>query len=577
VFPGFDLPSANFTYTPNQFFDVCLPHYSRGVVRLVAYMIRQTLGWCDEDGNPLVERVRVSYRELEERAGIGHSMIRQALDEAIAGNFLRCVRSGSPNRVGERYTSSQFELRWDSGDQYLKDPKEFRGFFEGEGNRTNIPNQFFDVVVRNESLSTIKVVGSVIRFSIGFQTPKGGRRQRVSLSYRDVANYARLRSPRHLSSALQEALSAGYIQRVEQGVFDPEAGKRSKAATYAVRWYGEASYSENTPKREADLTLVQRSEKGSGNAPKREAERRSEKGSGIQRTRSNNTIKQQQAPEGAAAAGSVGAVQALRSAGFDDRAARELADAHSADTISRQLAWLAKRAPKRNPLGLLRRAIEEDWPEPAAMADVAEDSPAALFARRFYAAFGGNSGEPVASPSATDLASSQRFVERLLEVWSSPELSPKWGEAFARLCLERTERRRPGIVSFSAMLRSYGDEFFVRQQQGRANQLKTATAQERERYEAEHRAAWEVYVAETETRFRTERPEDFARFLAHREGERRRIAESPYQGARERALAYLDSDEARLKDFQEFFSHEVRDFWKWDEARKSEEMAAGMT
>ena len=46
-FRGFELPWSNTTYTPNQFFDVCLPHCSRGAIRVVAYIIRRTLGWCD--------------------------------------------------------------------------------------------------------------------------------------------------------------------------------------------------------------------------------------------------------------------------------------------------------------------------------------------------------------------------------------------------------------------------------------------------------------------------------------------------------------------------------------------------
>ena len=42
-----------------------------------------------------------------------------------------------------------------------KDPTKFRGFFAGEGNRTYIPNQFFDVVIPNETLAVTKVVGSI--------------------------------------------------------------------------------------------------------------------------------------------------------------------------------------------------------------------------------------------------------------------------------------------------------------------------------------------------------------------------------------------------------------------------------
>src|SRR5664279_5070751 len=90
-FAGFAAPTSNTTFTPNQFFDVCVRHHSRGVVRLVAYFIRQTLGWCDADGRPLRERVQVSYRELIEKAGISRSMIRKSLDEALAGHFIECV------------------------------------------------------------------------------------------------------------------------------------------------------------------------------------------------------------------------------------------------------------------------------------------------------------------------------------------------------------------------------------------------------------------------------------------------------------------------------------------------------
>src|SRR5437764_15069087 len=89
TFRGFALPTSNTTYTPNQFFDVCLPHHSRGVVRLVGYMIRKTLGWCDVHGNPQHETISVSYAELEDRAGVSHSMIRQTLAEAEQGGFLR--------------------------------------------------------------------------------------------------------------------------------------------------------------------------------------------------------------------------------------------------------------------------------------------------------------------------------------------------------------------------------------------------------------------------------------------------------------------------------------------------------
>src|SRR5262249_10153363 len=90
-FAGFQSPTSNTTYTPNQFFDVVLATASRGAARLVAYLIRQTLGWSDADGRPQEAQVVVSYRELEEKAGIAQSKIRPALDEALQAHFIQCV------------------------------------------------------------------------------------------------------------------------------------------------------------------------------------------------------------------------------------------------------------------------------------------------------------------------------------------------------------------------------------------------------------------------------------------------------------------------------------------------------
>jgi len=53
VFAGFQPLTANFIYCPNQFFDVCLPNYSRGVVRLVGYILYKTLSQLDKNGNPV--------------------------------------------------------------------------------------------------------------------------------------------------------------------------------------------------------------------------------------------------------------------------------------------------------------------------------------------------------------------------------------------------------------------------------------------------------------------------------------------------------------------------------------------
>jgi len=160
-FAGFALPTSNTTYTPNQFFDVCLLLIARtrGCLRLVSLMIRKTLGWCDEHGRPQQEQIRLSYADFE-AAGVSRAMIKTATADAIKGRLIRCVRQPESKMAGRASVSALFELNWDESADYVKDSKRFRGFFAGEGNGTYIPNQFFDHVVKTESLAVVKVGSS---------------------------------------------------------------------------------------------------------------------------------------------------------------------------------------------------------------------------------------------------------------------------------------------------------------------------------------------------------------------------------------------------------------------------------
>jgi hypothetical protein len=357
-FRGFALPTSNTTYTPNQFFDVCLPHHSRGCVRLVAFLIRKTLGWCDADGNPQTERHLVSYADLE-GAGINRDMIHAAIDEAIRYHFIRCVRSPSIQRAGQRAASGLYELKWDESGDYIKDPEKFRGFFIGEGNRTYIPNQFFDLLIPAETLAVIKVVGSIIRFSIGYQNKWGHRRQNVSLSFQHIQNYTRLKDRTTLSKAVRYAMKSNFIERVEEGYFDPDAGKLSKAAVYAVKWLSQNTDTLNGRKTLPGISsLLERSEMPTGNGRKTRPGERSENPTDIEIKQINKTLKQQETGESAAS------FEKLKEAGFDDVAAKAMAKRFSFDRIDRQITWMAGRKFKSNRLGMLRKAIEQDWQAP---------------------------------------------------------------------------------------------------------------------------------------------------------------------------------------------------------------------
>jgi hypothetical protein len=364
-FQGFALPTSNTTYTPNQFFDVCLPHCTRGCVRLVALLIRQTLGWCDENGNPQEVRHLLSWDDFQ-RAGISREMIRAALADAIKGHFIECVRQPSQQKAGQPAISGLYELKWDNRPGYFKDLDEFRGFFAGEGNRTYIPNQFFDHLVPHEPLAVVKVVGSVIRFSVGFQNKWGHRRTRISLSYQHIQNYSLIRDRKTLSGAIRHALASNYIERVEEGYFDPDAGKLSKAAVYAVKWLSANANPLNGQKSPPGIdTSKMRSENPTGNGQKSLPGERSENPTDIEIKQRNKTLKQQPVV--------AGTFERLKAEGFGDRAAKAIASRYPAEQIHRQIDWIDHRKIKANRLGMLRAAIDQDWAEPTQTVNAAKN------------------------------------------------------------------------------------------------------------------------------------------------------------------------------------------------------------
>jgi hypothetical protein len=390
-FAGFALPTSNTTWAMNQFFDVCLPHCSRGCVRVVGALLRWTIGWCDHEGKPQLERHTVSYAEFA-RAGVGKDSIKAAIAEAIEGHFIQCVREPVVQKAGQSAVSGLYELAWDDGVEYVKDPMRFQGFFAGEGHRTPIPDQFFDVVLPNETLAVIKVVGAVIRFSIGFTTKWGHRRQLASLSYEDIRRYTKLADRTSLSAAIETAIAKNYIRRVEAGYFDPHGGRMSRSAVYALKWLNDSVEHLNARKsRPEESNSDQHSETTTGNARISRPAKRSGIPTGLQITVRKNMIKQQVGVEVTAASRSGGrtavavsseedrqaARQMLADVGFDDHASEELSVRYPVERIVRQIDWLALRRPSRNPLGLLRRAIEEDWQKPQAAKswDVPTSSP----------------------------------------------------------------------------------------------------------------------------------------------------------------------------------------------------------
>ena len=541
-FAGFKPPTSNTTYTPNQFFDVVIPHFSRGVVRIVGYLIRKTLGWCDANGNPQEEQIEVTYRELEQKAGVGHDAIRQALDDALAGRLIECVREGRRRTIDDSGQSALYSLRW-SPRPYTRAPSDFHGFFEGDGNRTDIPNEFFDVVIPNEILSVIKVVGSVIRHSIGFQAKHGRRRQQVPLSYQHIQNYARISSRRNLSQALCIAQDKHFIIRVEEGVFS-HLYVQQKPAVYALCWADFAITPKKTPE---DV----RSDLDTSNTPIFAPENHSEKRTSTETKPQNETLNRQPAADTVLH-------EKLVLIGFSDKTASKLIREHSKQTIEEQLVWLPHRTPAQSPAGLLRRAIEQRWLAPAKLRATEVFATRGFeFARSFYAAYGGNRGEPVNEPSPREAQLAESFVQRLVRATKDDTRVVEWGRALG----QRARDQRHPFPSLQLAIRQFGDAFLVAEETKRLHAQLAATTLRREEHEAHYRQSWLAWLAARETAIQHANPTEYARFVEKRAAQKRELGADgkPWSV---KVMQNFDTDSARLQAFREFFK--LADFWQWD-------------
>ncbi|QEG21000.1 hypothetical protein [Mariniblastus fucicola] len=357
IFRGFEPLNSNYVYCPNQFFDICLKSSSRGMVRIVAYILRQTLGWLDENGQPVNQRVKVSYQDLITKAGVSRGAISKALQLAVASGFLDCCVIGNANAKGRSSQSAEYTLRWDENGEYTGTYDRFEGFFAGDGNRTPVPNSFFDSVIPAENLAVVKVVGAVIRHTVGYQTQFGGRRKVTPLSCSFIQRYTNLSNRRNLIAAIRRAESAGYITKEKAGSFSPVPSEQS-ATSYSIRWLQTNKNSDSGSKM---TPAAQQFKNDTSNGSRMTPAERFKNDTSIEITNSNKILKQQ------TAAADLKTRNQLIEVGFDDATANDLIEKRGVAVAQKQLDWIDARKPE-NRSAMLRRAIEEDWSEPASFA-----------------------------------------------------------------------------------------------------------------------------------------------------------------------------------------------------------------
>jgi hypothetical protein len=607
-FPGFPDFQANVTFVPLQFFTAVLPYASRGTVRLVGYALRKVLGWVDAHGQPIREQLQFTYRELIEQAGVARDSIVAALDEAIERRCLRCVQRPQPDALQQPGRSGIYELCWDETGAYTDVPETFAGFYfpeaalveERQGATTirrpkaarkNIPNAFFDHLLPRERLSVARVVGALLFYSIQWG-PGGERRQPVSCSITELSRLTKF-SRQHVHEAVLEALQRGYIERVKAGYFDPAAAQASRAATYGIRWaaapavaagLSSVSGSESPSALPNAVRKSDRSEKVNGAPVGKGVRDRSEKVNGERSEKVNDIRIKRDLKTETTAAGSArpplepkpaaaeSVIAQLRETGFDETVARRLAARCPPEVITRQIDWLPLRNSTQNRLGLLRRAIEQDWPKPEGAVEDQGQQSGREFASHYYAAYHGYTGEARTEPFARDVQAAARFVERLLAQQDDAARVPEWGRQFGGVMRQRHHGEAKARPNLSCALVLYGDEFLRRV--ASAHSARSISAHEKA-HAARHAALsaeYQAYLRLAEIDAQRTAPALYGAFAQERQRTRNAMTGGLFQATAE-TLAKFDRDESRLLSFAECFHRHpqtpVLDFEQWDKRRVS--------
>jgi len=476
--------------------------------------------------------------------------------------------------------------------------------------RKNIPNAFFDYLLPRERLSVIRTVGALLFYSI--QWSKGGeRRQDVSFSITDLANLTKM-SRQHVHKALVEAVEVGYVERVSPGFFNTANSHLSEPATYGIHWAKPASNGALTgPTQTAELRLivtantvpsqpVQTSEQPSKDRlPLRKGERRnsghlsekvneeplrkgernlsekvnedlSEKVTTLSIKRSIKTLQttaaepnstSETAGAPAAAAFLNDGISLLVEAGFDRQTAEHLACTSTVEVIRNQIAWLPKRKARANRLGLLRRSIEENWPEPEGVLLNSAGGAGEEFARHYYAAYGGNPGSPVTKPFSTDCATAGEFLTKI-GCGDVNGAAAEIGRAFGKLVRAKhngDSRAKPFLTSAIVL---YGDEFALSIQRASSTRQRIAQEKAKEAHYAANSDRYQDYLRQAEIALQRSNTALYGAFLEEREksfDSMRRFGVD---------ISRFQTDRARLAAFAQFFAqhpeYPVFDFWGWD-------------
>ena len=344
---------------PNEFLEIVVPNCSRGCVRLVGFVLYETLRWIKEDGTPNQQEIAISFNELIRKARISRGAAAAAKQEAVNGNFLEIIHKGQAKRKGDCGSTEVVRLKWSQNNAPAKGLETCQGFYAGTGHFTAMPHSYFSKILGNETLAAIKFVSVVFRHTVGYQT-QFGRRKSVPLSFRNLHRLTGIGSPATLSKTIRHCLNSNYIELVELGNWKP-GDKHSKSSVYGPKYQsvdliGSKSVAEKGFKKCSRQPTLDQFKNCSPIGTKPEAEHQFKKCSPIKKLKTNTETKLPSDKK----------IQLLTEVGFKPHTAETIAKAVNILTIEDQIRWMRYRGNHKNFLAFLRKAILENWEEPEA-------------------------------------------------------------------------------------------------------------------------------------------------------------------------------------------------------------------
>lgn len=571
---------------------------------MVAYLIRKTLGWSDAQGNPQNPEALVSYKELIEKAGIGRARIREAIDEALDKKFIKCLKPGRAHSQGQEGCSALYSLQWDDSERYITKPDEFEGFYSGNGNLTHIPNQFFDYTIPTETAAVVKVVGVIIRHTIGFQTRFGFRRQQVALSFTEIMRKAGIASRSTINLALKEAMEKNHVTRAIEGRFDPKQGQ---AATYSVKWSDDSvteqfevigseivpdeSDSDQARNRTSKTKSVPKSNQVTGRSDGSEIalDKRSKiapNGSEIEpssvpesnqpefqnqttikTTSLNNPSKQHRSSGDAVGDDFAEAVDLLVSQGFSLAVAETLAKSHDCEAIRNQIEWQKGRQVSRNRLGMMRKAIEENWPQPEALQTTKEEEQGESFARAFYRSLAGRSGVSLLPMTTRDIKLGESFIQALKEEGIEAASAEEEGSAFGDFCRQMQKDSKSPARSLSLLITLYAESWMVNRLTVNEEKAEQEEQESRAAYESRLQPAYLEYQSQAIATAMNHNPEWVEEFESRLASQMERMRDLSPRFFNQMEKSLQDPAERLAlfgEDLKKHRPNAVLDFWAWD-------------